>query len=307
MRIDEIVSHVFTRAFMGYDIEQVDVFLDEIIETLERYEAEKREMLAAMEYLMKKLEHGQKVPLADMKKAIDSGIGQSGSALTDGSSAREDEQKPSARSINRGNGGANKPIRAPKVNRVKREEEAKAQIIEEAKAAIPQVELTQEEADRRAKRLSAAAVNWLDELLINIAEHESRENDKVEPAPQTSQSATESKTNPNPTPQPAPIPTPAAKPAPQPAPNPTLAVKPAPQPAPNPTLATKPAPQASAQAAPAPKPQEPPQAAPLPKPQEPPRPKPSEPAAQQPVAQTQADDAATILQKIFQQADYDDE
>ena len=60
MRIDEIVSKVFTRSFMGYDIEQVDVFLDEIIETLERYEADKREMLSAMEYLMKKLEHGRR-------------------------------------------------------------------------------------------------------------------------------------------------------------------------------------------------------------------------------------------------------
>ena len=69
MRIDEIVNKVFTRSFMGYDIEQVDVFLDEVIETLERYEAEKREMLSAMEYLMKKLEHGQKMPLSDMKKA----------------------------------------------------------------------------------------------------------------------------------------------------------------------------------------------------------------------------------------------
>ena len=182
MRIDEIVSHVFTRAFMGYDIEQVDVFLDEIIGTLERYEAEKREMLAAMEYLMKKLEHGQKVPLADMKKAIDSGIEQ-GNALPDGAKAREDEQKPAARSITRGN-GANKPIRAPKVNHVMREDEAKAQIIEEAKAAIPLEELTQEEADRRAKRMSAAAVNWLDELLINIAEHETREGGKPASAPQ---------------------------------------------------------------------------------------------------------------------------
>jgi DivIVA domain-containing protein len=71
MRIDEIVNQVFTRSFMGYDIEQVDVFLDEVIETLERYEAEKQEMLAAMEYLMKKLERGQKMPFADMKKAID--------------------------------------------------------------------------------------------------------------------------------------------------------------------------------------------------------------------------------------------
>jgi len=176
MRTDEIVNQVFTRSFMGYDIEQVDVFLDEVIDTLERYEAEKREMLAAMEYLMKKLEHGQKVPLADMKKAIDSGRSQAKPSLPEGEQ-RDDEPKTGARSIARGN-GSSKTMRAPKVNRVKGEEEAKAQIIEEAKAAIPQQALTQEEADRRAKRMSAAAVNWLDELLINIAEHETLDFDK---------------------------------------------------------------------------------------------------------------------------------
>ena len=228
MRIDEIVNKVFTRSFMGYDIEQVDGYLDEVIETLERYEAEKREMLAAMEYLMKKLEHGQKVPLADMKKAIDSGIEQGNNALTDGGQS-EDEQKPAARSITRASGGANKPIRAPKVNRVKRGEEAKAQIIEEAKAAIPLEELTPEEADRRAKRMSAAAVNWLDELLINIAEHETQESEKPASAPQQTQPATEPKT--------------AAIPVPQPAPKATY----------TPNSATQP----PAQAAPAPKPQEP--------------------------------------------------
>lgn len=176
MRIDEIVNKVFTRSFMGYDIEQVDGFLDEIIETLERYEAEKREMLSAMEYLMKKLEHGQKVPLSDMKKEIDSGRSRTKPALPEGGE-REEEQKTSARSIARGSGGG-KPIRAPKVSRVKGEEDAKAQIIEEAKTAIPQQELTPEEAEKRAKRMSTAAVNWLDELLINIAEHESLDYDK---------------------------------------------------------------------------------------------------------------------------------
>ena len=180
MRIDEIVNRVFTRAFMGYDIEQVDVFLDEIIETLERYEAEKREMLSAMEYLMKKLEHGQKMPLSDMKKAIDSGRNQSKPSLPAGSETREEEQK-AARSIARN--GAGKPIRAPKVSRVKGEDDAKAQIIEEAKTVIPQEELTPEEAEKRAKRMSAAAVNWLDELLINIAEHETSELAKTTPAP----------------------------------------------------------------------------------------------------------------------------
>jgi len=179
MRIDEIVNKVFTRSFMGYDIEQVDVFLDEVIETLERYEAEKREMLSAMEYLMKKIEHGQKVPLSDMKKAIDSGRSQPKPSLPEGTESREEEQK-TARSIARS--GAGKPIRAPKVSRVKGEDEAKAQIIEEAKRVIPQEELTPEEADKRAKRMSNAAINWLDELLINMAEHETSESTRPAPA-----------------------------------------------------------------------------------------------------------------------------
>ena len=73
MRTEDIVNKVFARSFMGYDIEQVDRFLDEVIESLERYEAEKKEMLTAMEYLLGKLEKGQKLPLAEMRKAIDSG------------------------------------------------------------------------------------------------------------------------------------------------------------------------------------------------------------------------------------------
>ena len=195
MRIDEIVNKVFTRSFMGYDIEQVDVFLDEVIETLERYEAEKREMLSAMEYLMKKLEHGQKMPLSDMKKAIDSGRSQAKPSLPAGSETREEEQK-TARSITRN--GAGKPIRAPKVSRVKGEDEAKAAIIEEAKRVIPQEELTPEEADKRAKRMSNAAINWLDELLINMAEHETSE--AVKPAPTPAPAPAQTTTPPTATP-----------------------------------------------------------------------------------------------------------
>jgi DivIVA domain-containing protein len=177
MRIDEIVSKAFTRSFMGYDIEQVDQFLDEIIDTLERYEQEKREMLSAMEYLMKKLERGQKVPLSDMKKAIDSERSAERPQLPEGEQPQEEEQRASARSIARGN-GAGKSMRAPKVNRMKREDDVASKIIEEAKSVIPQQELTPEEADKRAKRLSSAAANWLDELLINIAEHETFDYDK---------------------------------------------------------------------------------------------------------------------------------
>lgn len=173
MRTEDIVNRVFTRAFMGYDIEQVDVFLDEVIEALERYEAEKKEMLAAMEYLMKKLEQGQQVPLSDMKKAIDAGRGQT-KKTPSGDAAKDGEGKASARSIARGGANAGKSRRAPKISRVTRGKESKAQIIEEAKAAqSEQPELTPEEAEARAKRIAAAAASWLDELLINLAEHES--------------------------------------------------------------------------------------------------------------------------------------
>ena len=220
MRIDEIVNKVFTRSFMGYDIEQVDVFLDEVIETLERYEAEKREMLSAMEYLMKKLEHGQKMPLSDMKKAIDSGRSQAKPSLPAGSESREEEQK-TARSIARS--GSGKPIRAPKVSRVKGEDEAKAAIIEEAKRVIPQEELTPEEADKRAKRMSNAAINWLDELLINMAEHETSDAVKTAPTPapapaQTTTPATATQTATQTQPQAKPQPQPQVQPQSQPHP-----------------------------------------------------------------------------------------
>jgi len=243
MRIDEIVNKVFTRSFMGYDIEQVDVFLDEVIETLERYEAEKREMLSAMEYLMKKLEHGQKMPLSDMKKAIDSGRSQAKPSLPAGSETREEEQK-TARSITRN--GAGKPIRAPKVSRVKGEDEAKAAIIEEAKRVIPQEELTPEEADKRAKRMSNAAINWLDELLINMAEHETSEAVKPAPAPATATPAAA---------QPQPQAQPQAQPQPQPQPQPQVQAQaqqaqPQVQPQPQPQSQPQPKPQQAPDVAP---------------------------------------------------------
>ena len=39
-----------------------------------------------------------------------------------------------------------------------------------------------EEAEARARSVAAAAANWLDELLINIAEHESSEYEKIQSA-----------------------------------------------------------------------------------------------------------------------------
>lgn len=62
MQIDDIVNKVFSRSFMGYDMREVDSFLDDVIDKLERYESERREMLTAMEYLLDKLEKGGTLP-----------------------------------------------------------------------------------------------------------------------------------------------------------------------------------------------------------------------------------------------------
>ena len=56
MKISDIVNKEFSRSFMGYDMREVDCFLDEIIEQMETYERERQEMLTAMEYLLRELE-----------------------------------------------------------------------------------------------------------------------------------------------------------------------------------------------------------------------------------------------------------
>lgn len=56
MKISDIVNKEFSRSFMGYDMREVDYFLDEIIKQLEAYERERQEMLTAMEYLLRELE-----------------------------------------------------------------------------------------------------------------------------------------------------------------------------------------------------------------------------------------------------------
>lgn len=52
----DIVNKVFSRSFMGYDMREVDAFFDDIIDQFEAYEAEKKELIAAMEQLLSELE-----------------------------------------------------------------------------------------------------------------------------------------------------------------------------------------------------------------------------------------------------------
>lgn len=178
MRTEDIVNKVFARSFMGYDIEQVDRFLDEIIESLERYEAEKKEMLTAMEYLLGKLEKGQKLPLAEMRKAIDSGKPAKKRALppdcakpepapqakTEKAAQPAAELEKRARAIARqASASAPKQARAPKVQRIVKNG------VEKEEPIMP------------PKPAQANGEDWFDELLVNLCERERQGYTPVKP------------------------------------------------------------------------------------------------------------------------------
>ena len=56
IKIDDIINAEFSRSFMGYDMKEVDSFLDAVIEQMESNEKERREMLTALEYLLHEIE-----------------------------------------------------------------------------------------------------------------------------------------------------------------------------------------------------------------------------------------------------------
>ncbi|MDL2217078.1 DivIVA domain-containing protein [Christensenellaceae bacterium OttesenSCG-928-M15] len=56
MRADDIVRQRFTKVFRGYDVQEVDLFLDDVIETFDRMEDERNGLLARLERLMQELE-----------------------------------------------------------------------------------------------------------------------------------------------------------------------------------------------------------------------------------------------------------
>ena len=58
--IEDIIKKEFAHSFMGYDMQEVDVFLDAVIERLEKMELERGEMTAAMERLLKKVDRLEK-------------------------------------------------------------------------------------------------------------------------------------------------------------------------------------------------------------------------------------------------------
>ena len=72
IQIEDIVNREFSREFLGYDMREVDLFLDALIDRFEKLEAQRKQMLIAMEYLLKKLEATNDLS-ADVKKALASG------------------------------------------------------------------------------------------------------------------------------------------------------------------------------------------------------------------------------------------
>lgn len=56
MRSDDIVKARFTKVFRGYDVQEVDLFLDEVIRTLDEMERERNMLLSRMEALLAQLD-----------------------------------------------------------------------------------------------------------------------------------------------------------------------------------------------------------------------------------------------------------
>ena len=61
IRVEDIANKDFKKTLIGYDLEQVDRYLDEIIVLLKAMEEERREMLQTIDYLANELSFsGQK-------------------------------------------------------------------------------------------------------------------------------------------------------------------------------------------------------------------------------------------------------
>ena len=60
IQTEDIVNKEFSRSFLGYDMQEVDVFLDSVIDRMETMERERDELAAAMEKLLKRVERLEK-------------------------------------------------------------------------------------------------------------------------------------------------------------------------------------------------------------------------------------------------------
>lgn len=56
MHADDIVRQRFTKVFRGYDVQEVDIFLDEVIRTLDELERDRNVLLSRVEALLNELD-----------------------------------------------------------------------------------------------------------------------------------------------------------------------------------------------------------------------------------------------------------
>ena len=62
MTVEAIANKSFRRTFLGYDLEEVDDFLDEIIRQIQQMEQERKELTDTIDYLMGELKAAGLVP-----------------------------------------------------------------------------------------------------------------------------------------------------------------------------------------------------------------------------------------------------
>lgn len=104
IQTEDIVKREFSRAFLGYDIREVDAFLDELIERIEQLEAQRKQTLNAMENLLKRLADTDGLPddvarvAANGDKLMRKLIGGEAES-TDGAAARARKGDKAARRI----------------------------------------------------------------------------------------------------------------------------------------------------------------------------------------------------------------
>ena len=63
MTVEAIANKSFRRTFLGYDLEEVDDFLDEIIKEIQQMEQERRELTDTIDYLVGELRSAGIVPM----------------------------------------------------------------------------------------------------------------------------------------------------------------------------------------------------------------------------------------------------
>ena len=63
MTVEAIANKSFRRTFLGYDLEEVDDFLDEIIRQMQQMEQERRELTDTIDYLVGELRNAGIMPV----------------------------------------------------------------------------------------------------------------------------------------------------------------------------------------------------------------------------------------------------